>query len=382
MIRLGVVTVARSDFNYLEPVLRAIDKSVDFKPLIIAAAAHLSERFGNTVDLIEEAGFEVAARVPMTESGDDPVNITRSISRGVLGFGMSFDHLKLDGVLLLGDRYETHAAAVAAVPIRIPIVHLHGGEETEGAIDNALRHSITKLASVHCVAHEAYADRVRQMGEPTERVHVTGAPALDLIRTMQRGTRQDLEKRLRRTLTKRFMIGTFHPVTLAPESADEEACALLRALPDDMDTILTMPNADTGGLAIRKAIAGMNLSHVIPVENLGAKLYYTALEEAEAMIGNSSSGILEAPSFALPVVNIGVRQAGRMRAANVIDTATTTEAIREAIGRALDPEFRESLRGMTNPYGDGHAAERIVEALQNTSWGPELLRKPFARFEP
>jgi len=380
--RIGVVTVARSDFNYWTPVLHTLAAAPDFEPFVIAAAAHLSPRFGNTADLIEQAGFTISARVPMTEETDDPTAIVRSMARGLEGFAQAYESLGLDAVAVLGDRYETHAAAVAAVPFGIPIVHLHGGEETEGAIDNVLRHSITKLASVHCVAHDVYAQRVRQMGENPEFVFVTGAPALDLIRTMDEFDLTALEARVGRSLAGGFLIGTYHPVTTQPTHAKEEARTVLAALPTELPTILTMPNADTGGLAIRAAISEANLPHVIAVENLGARLYYTALRHARAMVGNSSSGILEAPSFALPVVNIGDRQAGRMRAPNVIDTDCDREQIRSAIQRALSPEFRGTLNGMTNPYGDGHAAAKIVEALCQVTWGPALIRKRFHEVNP
>jgi UDP-hydrolysing UDP-N-acetyl-D-glucosamine 2-epimerase len=380
--RIGVVTVARSDFNYWTPVLHALAAAPDFEPFVIAAAAHLSPRFGNTADLIEQAGFTIAARVPMTEETDDATAIVRSMARGLEGFAQAYATLDLDAIAVLGDRFETHAAAVAAVPLGLPIIHLHGGEETEGAIDNVLRHSITKLASVHCVAHEVYAQRVRQMGEDPSLVFVTGAPALDLIRAMGEFDLAALEERVGRPLAGGFLIGTYHPVTTQPASAKEEATAVLGALPTEIPTILTMPNADTGGLAIRAAISEANLPHVIAVENLGARLYYTGLRHARAMVGNSSSGILEAPSFALPVVNIGDRQAGRMRAPNVIDTDCDREQIRSAILRALSPEFRGTLHGMTNPYGDGHAAAKIVEALRQVTWGPALIRKRFHEVTP
>lgn len=377
MKRIGVVTVARSDFNYWTPVLHALAEDPDFEPVVIAAAAHLSPRFGSTADLILEAGFPIAARVPMTEETDDANAIVRSMARGLEGFARAYEALRLDAVALLGDRFETHAAAVAAVPLGIPIVHLHGGEETEGAIDNVLRHSITKLASVHCVAHEHYAQRVRQMGENPALVFVTGAPALDLIRTMGEFDLGALEERVGRSLAGGFLIGTYHPVTTQPSHAKEEARTVLAALPAEIPTILTMPNADTGGLAIREAIREAGLPHVIAVENLGARLYYTALRYALAMVGNSSSGLLEAPTFALPVVNIGDRQAGRMRAANVIDTDCQLDLVKAAIQRALSQEFRASLEGMTNPFGDGHAAAKIVNALRQVPWGPALIRKRF-----
>lgn len=383
MIRIGVVTVARSDFNYLEPVLRALQAHPMFEPLLIVAAAHLSEAHGYTLDMIEARGFTAAARVPMTMPTDDPQAIAQSMARGTEGFAQAYESLKPDAVMLLGDRYETHAAAVAATPFRIPLIHLHGGEETEGAIDNVLRHSLTKLSHLHFTATVAYRQRVIQMGEQPGRVWVSGAPALDLVLSLPRAERAELERAVGRQLPDPFFVTTYHPVTVAPETAAQETHTLMDAIEAvGVPTIWTMPNTDPGGLAVREVLTTRTSALIIPVENLGAKLYYTALSLCTACVGNSSSGLLEAPSFGIPTVNIGPRQAGRIRSAHVTDVECDLDAITAALARALSPETKSSLNSVPNPYGNGQAAPQIVQTLAELDWSSLSVVKPFADATP
>ena len=378
MLTVALVTVARSDFNYLEPVYRALTAVPSLTPTFLVSGTHLSPAHGQTVTLIEAAGYDIGARIPCTQPEDAPLDIARAMSIATTGFAEAFAAQRPAVLVLLGDRYETHAAAVAALPFQIPIVHLHGGEETEGAIDNVLRHSITKFSHWHGVATDTYRNRLLQMGEPPERVHVTGAPALDLILAIPESNPEQFQAKTGFPLPDDFLIATFHPETLNyTSSAAQVETVLDAALAPGLPVIWTMPNADTGGLEIRRVLQSRvpSAPHLLLVENLGAQLYYTALRRARAMIGNSSSGILEAPSFALPVVNVGDRQKGRIRAANVIDVPVEPEALRRALRQALDPAFKASLTGVPNPYGDGHSAPRIAALIQRAVSDPTTVKR-------
>lgn len=380
MRTIGVVTVARSDYGIYRPVLRALAEHDDIRLQLYAGGMHLLERFGSTIEEIERDGFPIAERVDFLLPEDTPQAVAVSIGRGVIAFAEAFARSRPDLLVVLGDRFEMFAAAAAALPLRIPLAHLHGGELTEGALDDALRHSITKLSHLHFVAAEPYAARVRRLGEEPWRVVVSGAPALDALSDFRPLGDQELRDRFGVSLDRPTLLVTFHPETLEPERTEEHARQILEAVQGSgFDAIFTYPNADAGherlaGLLEDAAAASGRFRLV---KSFGSEGYFTLMSRAAAMVGNSSSGILEAPSFQLPVVNVGSRQRGRLRAANVIDVEPDARAIGEAITRATSAGFRQSLNGLVNPYGDGRAAERIVETLKRVELGPRLLVKRF-----
>ncbi len=380
MRTVGIVTVSRSDYGIYLPILRKIQADPDLKLHLIAAGMHLSPEFGLTVRSIEADRFQIAERVEMLLSSDTPEAIAKSMGLGAIGFAQAYARVHPDILLVLGDRFEMHAAALAVLPFKIPVAHIHGGELTEGAIDNALRHSMTKLSHLHFVATEAYSRRVVQMGEEPWRVIVSGAPGLDNLRAMKLLTRRELEARFGLRLDTDPLLVTYHPVTLEYEQTEWQMHELLEALRAfDVPIVFTMPNADTGGRLILQMIREFLRDRPTArlVENLETQAYFSMMACAAAMVGNSSSGIIEAPSFGLPVVNIGSRQAGRLRAKNVIDVGYNRGEVVDGIRQATAPEFGTSLKGLTNPYGDGRAAERIVGVLKTVQLDEKLLAKRF-----
>lgn len=384
MKTVGVVTSSRADFGIYRPVLRRIEASDRLELRVYVTGMHLSPEFGLTVDEIEAEGFEVAERVEMLLASDTPAAIGASMALGTVGFAQLFARSRPDLLLVLGDRFEMHAAALAALPFTLPVAHLHGGEVTAGAIDEALRHSITKLSHLHFVATAAYGRRVIQLGEEPWRVTVSGAPALDNLASTELWSAEELAAALGLDLSDPPVVVTFHPTTLEWERADEQVEALLGALEDARQPVVfTMPNADTGGRRIRRRIQDWisRTPRSWGFESLGTERYFSLLAVARAMVGNSSSGLLEAPSFAVPVVNVGQRQAGRLRPPNVIDVGTSREEIAAGLERALEPSFRAGLEGMVNPYGDGHGAARIVERLEDVALDERLVIKRFHDIE-
>jgi UDP-hydrolysing UDP-N-acetyl-D-glucosamine 2-epimerase len=377
---IGVVTVARSDYGHLTPLLEALRAAPDVELLVYVAGSHLSPRFGRTADLVEADGWPIAARVDMGIDDDAAGAIATATGRGVVGFAQQFARRPPDILVVLGDRYEMLSAAVAALPFALPVAHLHGGEVTEGAIDEQIRHAITKLAHVHFPAAEPYAARLRQLGEEPWRVHCCGAPGLDRLRGRATLSREALATRLDLPLRHPTLLATFHSETLAvaevPRQAEELAAALEQV---EGDLVITAPGADTAHRTVSAVLAALAARRPSTrlAAALGEEAYCSLLREADVMIGNSSSAIIEAPTFALPAVNVGDRQRGRLRAANVIDVDHDRQAIVAAIRRALEPGFRTRLAGLVNPYGDGHAAPRIARVLREVELGPRLTRKRF-----
>jgi UDP-hydrolysing UDP-N-acetyl-D-glucosamine 2-epimerase len=378
--RIAVVTGGRADYGLLRPVMAAIRNESSLSLQVIAAAAHLSPAKGLTVRDIEADGFAIAARVEMLHDGDTPLATAKSIGVGTQGFADAFVTLKPDIVILLGDRFEILAAAVAALPLGIPLAHIHGGEASEGAYDEQIRHAVTKMSHLHFVAAEPYRKRILAMGENPDSVTVTGAPGLDNIATAPAMTRQQLAEALEFPLDDAPLLITYHPATLDMSDAAPRLQALLDALSAiDKPLIVTAPNADAGNRAITAQMEAFCTSRPRAklFASLGTSRFLNTMRHAAAMVGNSSAGIIEAPSFELPVVNVGLRQTGRLRAANVIDCEETAGAVSAAVSRALDPAFRASLKGLKNPYGDGHAGPRIAHILAQAELGPSLLRKKF-----
>lgn len=371
MRKIAVITGTRAEYGHLFHIIKGIHEDPELELQLIVTSMHLSPEFGMTVKVIEKDGFPIADRVEMLLSSDSDEAISTSMGLGMIGFAKAYTRLKPDIIVLLGDRFEIHAAASAAVPFRIPVAHIAGGESTEGAMDELFRHSITKMSRLHFAANQKYADRIRQMGEQPENIFVTGAPGLDSINKLRLLNKDQLVKELNLPADREWGIVTFHPVTLETESTENQIKEVLSALSGfpEIHWVITFPNADTESRTIikhitayveeKKGCASLFLS-------LGQLRYLSMLKNVVVMVGNSSSGIIEAPSFELPVVNIGSRQDGRIRAKNVIDVSECkSAAIKDAIQKALSASFRASLKGLQNPYGDGTASSKILQVLKN-----------------
>lgn len=385
MRTIGVVTGGRSDYGILRPLLRAIHGTPGLRLSVLATGMHLSPAFGSTVREIEADGFPIDERVEMLAPSDAPADIAASMGRGTMGFARVFARRRPDILVALGDRFEMHAAVLAALPFTIPVAHIHGGESTEGAFDNALRYSIGTLSHLHFVAADVYARRLMRMGEEPWRVVVSGALGLDNLRGMTRLGREELESLIGLKLDPAPLLATFHPTTLEYEQTDRQTKELLAALETvDRPIVFTMPNADTNGQVIRGHIQEFVRAHpsARAVESLGTQAYFSLMAVAAAMVGNSSSGIIEAMSFVLPVVNVGTRQAGRLRPENVIDVECHRDAIQAAVRWVLRPETKAGLLGHANPYGDGTAASRILTVLDTVPLDDRLLRKRFVEPAP
>jgi UDP-hydrolysing UDP-N-acetyl-D-glucosamine 2-epimerase len=380
MRTIGVVTVARSDYGIYLPVLRAMQAAGDLRLHLIVAAAHLAEAHGMTVRQIEADGFEIGDRVDMLMASDTAEGIVKSMGVGLLGFAQSFARHRPDLLLVLGDRTEMHAAALAALPFTLPVAHIHGGELTYGAIDDALRHSLTKLSHLHFVTTEEHATRVRQMGEEPWRVTVSGAPALDRLKGFAPWPVVELERHFGVRLPEAPLLVTYHPVTLEPGTVEAHCDELLAALSTvHRPIIFTGSNADSGGRAVEARFESFvrDRADAWLIRNAGNEGFFSFMSHAAALVGNSSSGLIESPSFKVPAVNIGSRQEGRLRARNVIDVGNDRGAIQEGIRRALDPTFRATLGNLENPYGRGGAAPLIVDVLRTVPLDTKLIRKRF-----
>ena len=380
MRKIAAVTVGRSDYGLSRSILRRIVAEPSLQLQLLVSGAHLLPEFGNTWIDIEADGFTITERIPAHPPDDRPESVAVAMAQGIANFGKAYASHRPDLLLVIGDRFEMHAAALAALPMRIPVAHVHGGELTFGAIDDALRHSMTKLSHLHFAATEEYAARIRQMGEEPWRVTVSGAPGLDNLAEITPAPVADFAARHDLPLTQPPLLVTFHPVTLEHDRTEWHIAELLAALAAfDVPILFTLPNVDTGHQSIIRALREFvaQRANAFLVANLGTRDYFSAMSWSLAMVGNSSSGIIEAASFKLPVVNIGSRQAGRTRAANVIDCEHDRESIAAAVRRVTDPAFRASLATLKNPYGDGHAAERIVPRLLDVELGPAFLTKRF-----
>lgn len=380
MRTIGVVTTARSDYGIYLPILARLRATSEAALWLFAGGMHLEERFGLTVRDIEADGFEVRERIPFELKSDLPEEIAAAMGRGVCGFAAAFARSRPDLLVVLGDRFDMFPAAVAALPLRIPVAHIHGGETTEGAMDESIRHAITKLSQLHFPSTETYAQRLRQLGEEPWRITVSGAPALDNVRAVPRLSREELAAKIGMLLDSAPLLVTYHPATLQAETPAQQIAETLAGIEAWRGPIVfTGVNADPGNWAVREGVEHFvaRRTDAKLVENLGMAAYFSLMSIAAAMVGNSSSGIIEAPSFELPVVNIGPRQNGRIRASNVIDVPCARDEIAAAVKRAASSEFRAGLRGLQSPYGDGHASERIVSRLISEPLGEKLLVKRF-----
>ncbi|MBF0343552.1 MAG: UDP-N-acetylglucosamine 2-epimerase (hydrolyzing) [Nitrospirae bacterium] len=385
MRKIAVVTATRAEYGLLFWIIKAINDDHALQLQLIVSGMHLSPEFGMTVDVIEQDGFKIDDKVYMLLSSDSESAIAISMGLGMIGFARTYERLDPDVLVVLGDRFDILSAVAASVPFRIPVAHIHGGESTEGAIDDPIRHAVTKMSHLHFTATDKYRNIVIQMGESPERVFVVGAPGLDNIYKLKLLDIESLYSELEIPENMKIGLLTYHPVTLEHNSADICFSEILKSLMDfkSIYWIFTLPNADTGGRSIIKMINDFILNssphvYVKVFSSLGQLRYLSLLKHAVVMVGNSSSGLIEAPAFELPVVNIGNRQNGRIHADNVIDVSDCTyTAISEAIQKAVSDDFRISLKGLNNPYGQGNASIKIVEILKNVHLGESLIKKTF-----
>jgi UDP-hydrolysing UDP-N-acetyl-D-glucosamine 2-epimerase len=376
--RIGVITTSRADYSHLYWPLQELAAHPEIELAVFALGAHLSPEFGNTINEIERDGFPIQARIECLLNSDTDTGMAKTIGLAILGLADALTAWRPDLLLLIADRYEMLAPASVALALRIPIAHIEGGEISQGAIDDHVRNALTKLAAIHFTSTSTARRRVIAMGEETWRVHHAGAPSLDHLTRSTLLDRPALEARLGLTLTPTTILAAWHPVTILKDT-NAEADAFFAALAQTPGQLLYVyPNSDAGSLALierTKALA-VTRQHTHIFVNLDPIAYWSLLGNVAAMIGNSSSGIMEAASFALPTVNVGIRQQGRERACNVLDAPAEPAAIVAAIQRALSPEFRESLRGMENPYGDGTAAKTIARVLTTVHLDGLLIKQP------
>jgi UDP-N-acetylglucosamine 2-epimerase (non-hydrolysing)/GDP/UDP-N,N'-diacetylbacillosamine 2-epimerase (hydrolysing) len=367
---IAAVTSSRADYSHLYWVLRELAAHPEIELKLIAMGPHLSPEFGSTVDEIE---FPVDARIECLLSSDTDTGMAKTIGVAVLGMADCLDRMRPDLLLIIADRYEMLAPASVALAMRIPLAHIEGGEISEGAIDDAVRNALTKLSHLHFTSTETARARVIAMGEEPWRVHCAGAPSLDHIRRSALLSRAEVEARLGADLSVSPALVAFHPTTLARDTT-READALFEALAKaEGPFVFCYPNADAGSRALIERTRALGLGPVFV--NLNPVLYWSLLRCCAMTVGNSSSGVMEAASFGIPAVDVGMRQRGRERGANVLSAAADARAIAECMAKARSGAFRESLAGMTNLYGDGQAAERIVAALASVALGEELLMK-------
>jgi UDP-hydrolysing UDP-N-acetyl-D-glucosamine 2-epimerase len=374
--KIAVITTSRADYSHLYWPLRDLSEHPEVDLRIIVMGSHLSPEFGNTVQEIEKDGFKIDARIECLLSSNTDVGMAKTIGMATLSLSDLFGQMRPDLLLLIADRYEMLAPASVALALRIPIAHIEGGEISEGAIDDAVRNALTMMSHIHFTSTNGARQRVIAMGEEEWRVHRAGAPSLDHLRRQTLLSREQLESRLRIDLGKPTILVAYHPVTLVRDTV-QEADALFEALATISDQILfCYPNVDAGSRTLverTKAFLGSEKLDRLFV-NLDSLTYWSLLRHVDLLAGNSSSGIMETGSFALPTVNIGIRQQGRERAANVIDTAANTGSILEAIAKARSPHFRDSLEGMTNPFGQGYASEKIVHVLTTVPLSQLLMK--------
>lgn len=380
--KICVVTGTRAEYGLLYWLMKEIQADEDLELQIIATGAHLSPEFGLTYKVIEADGFEIDEKVEMLLSSDTAVGITKSLGLATIGFADAYDRLKPDIVILLGDRYEMLAAAQAALIIGLPIAHIAGGDTTEGAFDEVIRHSISKMAHIHFVTNELSARRVRQLGENPQYIFKVGSPGIDYIKRAKLLNRSELEKELEFRFQDRNLLVTFHPVTLDSVSSTEQLAQLLAALDsmgNGVGVIFTKANADTQGRSINKMIDNYVALHAESkaFTSLGQVRYLSVISQVDVVVGNSSSGLYEVPSFGKPTVNIGDRQKGRLQAASIINCKPVASEIKRAIISAFNTDYSN----VQNPYGDGNSSVQILSILKNIPDYRVLLKKQFFMME-
>jgi GDP/UDP-N,N'-diacetylbacillosamine 2-epimerase (hydrolysing) len=367
--KICVITGTRAEYGLLRWVMQGIKDDPELTLQVIATGMHLSPEFGLTYRAIEKDGFQIDRKVEMLTSSDTPVGIAKSMGLGLIGFADALNELKPDLIVVLGDRFEIFAAVAAALVARMPIAHLHGGETTEGAFDEALRHSITKMSHLHFVAAEEYRQRVIQLGEQPERVFLVGGLGIDNIKRLKLLDRAELEASIDFQLGAKNLLITFHPVTLETSTAEDQMAELLAALAELKDTqlIFTMPNADTDGRTLIKMVQQFVAQHpnARAYTSLGQLRYLSCIAQVDGVVGNSSSGLAEVPSFKKGTINIGDRQRGRLQAASVINCEPTHQGIAAALARLYSTDFQARLSQVRNPYGEGGASEQVVKTIKH-----------------
>lgn len=384
--RICILTGTRAEYGLLRGLIQRLQAADDLELQTIVTGMHLSPEFSLTYREIEADGVPIHERVEMLLSADTSTGVGKSIGLGVIGMTDALARLAPDLLVLLGDRFEVLAGATAALVANVPIAHIHGGETTEGAFDEAIRHAVTKMSHLHFVAAEPYRNRVIQMGEDPNKVFLVGGLGVDAIAGMGLMSREALEQSLDFSLGDRSLLVTFHPPTLDGEAANEQMQALLDGLDslgDQVRLVFTMPNADTGGRALTGMVERYVVSrpHARAYSSLGQLLYLSCMRHVDGVVGNSSSGLAEAPSFGIGTVNVGDRQAGRLRTDSVIDCPPEAQAIEAALKQLFSPEFESKLMGVVNPYGQGGAVDAIVKVLRHHPLD-SLLKKRFHDLAP
>jgi len=381
MTKICVFSGTRAEYGLLRPLMKQIDSDPDLHLQIIVSGTHLSSNFGLTYREIENDGFVIDEKIEVLLSADTATSMAKATGLGIISYSEALARLQPDFLVLLGDRFELLAMATASLYARIPIVHIHGGEATFSLIDEAIRHAVTKMSHLHFTSTSIYRQRVIQLGEQPERVFNVGALGVENILTQNLMTKKELEASLQFSLDQPFFLVTYHPVTLEKGSAAVHMNALLNALNyfDKYKVIFTLANADTGGMKINRMIkqyVANNSHRAIAFPNLGQTRYLSAMKYCAAVVGNSSSGIIEAPSFRIPTVNIGDRQKGRVKARSVIDCLTETDSITQALRKALDHDFCQQLQDMENPYEGKNTSAQMVQIMKKYI-GKNLLIKEF-----
>lgn len=379
MKKILVVTGTRAEYGLLYWTMKEIQQDKDLQLQLIVTGSHLSKEYGYTVDQIRKDGFEIDEEIDMLIDSNKKSAIVKSMGLEMIQMAQAFDRLKPDILLILGDRYETFVAATCAMMMNIPIAHMNGGESTEGAIDEQIRHAITKMAHIHLTGAEYYKERIIKMGEEPWRVYNVGQPGLESIVKLKLLTKEELENELGLKFDKKVFLITYHPVTLDAQNTEEQIVNLIKAISKfEAKYIFTYPNADYGNKIIIDKVNQFkqNYNDAFVFHSLGQIKYLSLMKYADVMVGNSSSGIIESPSFKLPVVNIGDRQKGRIRNKNIIDVGYDTAEIVEGINKALyDEQFISSLNNLDNVYGDGTTSEKVVNILKKIVINERLLCK-------
>jgi len=381
MKKICVVTGSRAEYGLLYNLMKKLNKDKNIKLQIIVTCMHLLPKFGLTYKEIIKDGFKINWKVKMPISSSKPINVTKATGLGMLGFAKAFAKLKPDIVIVLGDRFEILSASFAALSEKIPIAHIHGGESTTGAIDEAIRHSVSKMSTWHFVTTKKYGKRIMQLGENPNRIYLVGSLGVDRIKSMKLYSKDILEKKINFKLGEKNILVTYHPVTLNNNSEKKDINAIIQSLQKikKAKIIFTLPNADSGSEVILKAIKNFvkkNKKRSIAFKSMGDKLYLSAMKNSDLVLGNSSSGIIEAPSFKIPTINVGDRQNGRIKADSIIDCDAKYSSIKQSIKKAFSKKFHKKTKKVKNPYELKNTSGKIFNTLKKLKTY-NVLKKDF-----